>query len=121
VGFPWLEERRRASAKQSEDETSMQIGGYEDSRWQQLLTQHGYVRDGRIEGEPHFARTLDNIEQQTPLTGIEFRSIAGEHEATERTMMQRAACALHWVLRCQDYLTRRNALQWPCQIMPQST
>jgi len=89
----WLEELHRASARQSEGEITLQIGGYEDSRWQQLLMRHGYVRDDRIEGEHHFSRMLDNIEHQTPLTGIELRSVAGEHEATKRTMVQRAAFA----------------------------
>ncbi len=89
----WLEERHRVIARQSEGETSMQIGGYQDSRWQELLIKHGYVRDDRIEGEPHFSRMLDDVEQQSPLTGIELRSVAGEHEATERTMIQREAFA----------------------------
>lgn len=89
----WMEERHRASARQQGGVTSFQTGGYEDSRWQRLLTERGYVHDGRVEGAPHFWRSLDNIEQQAPVAGIEVRSVAGEHEATPRTLVQRAAFA----------------------------
>ncbi|MDA0987629.1 MAG: GNAT family N-acetyltransferase [Chloroflexi bacterium] len=57
------------------------------------MTEHGYVRDDRIKGEPHFWRLLDDVEQETPVAEIEIRSVAGEHEATPRTLVQRAAFA----------------------------
>lgn len=73
--------------------TSLQIGCYQDQQWQRLLEERGYVCDNRVDGIPHFGRSLDTIRQQAPPDGMVVRSVDGEQEATKRTMLQRAAFA----------------------------
>jgi ribosomal protein S18 acetylase RimI-like enzyme len=89
----WLEERHQSSIKDQVAASRFQIGGYQDDKWRQLLTERGYVRDELVEGTPRFSRSLNAIEEPVQFEGIEIRNVAGEHEATKRTMVQRAAFA----------------------------
>ena len=89
----WLEERHRQDAVPHEGKTSLETGGYLDPSWQRLLEERGFVRDDRVQGVPHFQRSLDALEPSAPLNGFVIRSVAGEHEANKRAMVQREAFA----------------------------
>ena len=89
----WLEKRHRQDAVPHEGKTGLEIGGYLDPSWQRLLEERGFVRDDRVEGVPHFRRSLDALEPSAPLNGFVIRSVVGEHEATKRAMVQREAFA----------------------------
>ena len=89
----WLEERHRIDAAPQGGESTLETGSYRNPHWQALLESRGFRHDDSVEGVPLFWRSLDALEPDAPPEGFVVREVAGEHEATARTMVQREAFA----------------------------
>ena len=89
----WLEERHRWEAAPRGGASTLETGGYGNPHWQGLLEARGFRLDGSVQGTPHYWRTLDALPPSAPPDGFVVREVAGEHEATARTMAQREAFA----------------------------
>ena len=89
----WLEERHRLEAAPEGGESTLETGSYGDPYWRSLLESNGFRRDDSVSGWPLFQRSLDALEPDAPPEGFVVREVAGEHEATAHTMVQREAFA----------------------------
>ena len=89
----WLEETHRLQAAPEGGASTLETGSYENPHWQALLEARGFRHDDSVKGVPLFWRSLDALEPSAPPEGFVVREVAGEHEATARTMVQREAFA----------------------------
>ncbi len=89
----WLEERHRVEAAPGGGASTLETGSYGDPYWRALLEAAGFRRDDSVDGWPLYWRSLDALEPDAPPQGFVVREVAGEHEATARTMVQREAFA----------------------------